>query len=94
MAALVLRDSTAFDVELCQPDEVRAQRLVQGLPPAFPEFSSIVHRCDAMKRVIAMAYKLSRRDVSVLIQGESGTGKELFARAIHASSITLASTLN
>jgi transcriptional regulator with PAS, ATPase and Fis domain len=69
-----------------QADDALA-RLVQGLPPAFPEFSSIIHRCNAMKRVIAMAYKLSRRDVPVLIQGESGTGKELFARAIHASSV-------
>lgn len=69
-----------------QADDALA-RLVQGLPPALPEFSSIVHRCGSMKRVIAMAYKLSRRDVPVLIQGESGTGKELFARAIHASSV-------
>jgi len=69
-----------------QADDALA-RLVQGLPPAMPEFSSIIHRCNPMKRVIAMAYKLSRRDVPVLIQGESGTGKELFARAIHASSV-------
>lgn len=66
-------------------DEALAQ-LVQGLPPAAPEFSSIIHRCGAMKRVIAMAQRLAQRDLPVLIQGESGTGKELFARAIHASS--------
>ncbi len=61
-------------------------RLVQGLPPAAPEFSSIIHRCGAMKRVVAMAQRLAQRDLPVLVQGESGTGKELFARAIHASS--------
>ena len=68
-----------------QADEALA-RLVQGLPPAAPEFASIIHRCNAMKRVVAMAQRLAQRDLPVLIQGESGTGKELFARAIHASS--------
>ena len=68
-----------------QADEALA-RLVQGLPPAAPEFVSIIHRCNAMKRVVAMAQRLAQRDLPVLIQGESGTGKELFARAIHASS--------
>lgn len=68
-----------------QADEVLAQ-LAQGLPPAAPEFSNIIHRCGPMKRVVAMAQRLAQRDLPVLIQGESGTGKELFARAIHASS--------
>lgn len=68
-----------------QADEALAH-LVQGLPPATPEFASIIHRCNAMKRVVAMAQRLAQRDLPVLIQGESGTGKELFARAIHASS--------
>lgn len=68
-----------------EADEALAQ-LVQGLPPAAPEFTSIIYRCDAMKRVVAMAHILAQRDLPVLIQGESGTGKELFARAIHASS--------
>ncbi len=61
-------------------------RLVQGLPPEAPEFDAIIHRCDAMQRVVAMARRLAQRDLPVLIQGESGTGKELFARAIHQSS--------
>ncbi len=65
-------------------DEALA-RLAQGLPPESPEFSSIIHRCTAMKRVVAMAHRLALRDVPVLIQGESGTGKELFARAIHGA---------
>jgi DNA-binding NtrC family response regulator len=68
-----------------QADEALAH-LVQGLPSAAPEFASIIHRCNAMKRVVAMAQRLAQRDLPVLIQGESGTGKELFARAIHASS--------
>lgn len=68
-----------------QADEVLAH-LVQGLPPAASEFANIIHRCNTMKRVVAMAQRLAQRDLPVLIQGESGTGKELFARAIHASS--------
>lgn len=68
-----------------QADETLAH-LIQGLPPAAPEFARIIHRCGAMKRVVAMAQRLAQRDLPVLIQGESGTGKELFARAIHASS--------
>jgi transcriptional regulator with PAS, ATPase and Fis domain len=65
-----------------QADEV-LNRLVQDLPPSSPEFDAIIHRCDSMKRVVAMARRLAARNVPVLIQGESGTGKELFARAIH-----------
>jgi len=61
-------------------------RLMQGLPPESPAFTSIVHRCAAMKRTVAMAHRLALRDIPVLIQGESGTGKELFARAIHQAS--------
>lgn len=61
-------------------------RLMQGIPPESPAFTAIVHRCTAMKRIVAMAHRLALRDVPVLIQGESGTGKELFARAIHQAS--------
>lgn len=68
-----------------QADEALT-RLMQGVPPEAPEFSAIVHRCAAMKRTVAMAYRLALRNVPVLIQGESGTGKELFARAIHQAS--------
>lgn len=60
--------------------------LMQGLPPASPAFTAIVHRCAEMKHTVAKAYRLALRDVPVLIQGESGTGKELFARAIHQAS--------
>jgi transcriptional regulator with PAS, ATPase and Fis domain len=64
------------------------QRLV-SLAYAVPEkseFSSIVHRCNAMKKVVAQAHLISSRNVPVLIEGETGTGKELFARAIHRES--------
>lgn len=60
--------------------------LTTAKPPENSEFKNIIHQCDAMKKVINQAYRLSKFDVPVLILGESGTGKELFARAIHASS--------
>jgi sigma54-dependent transcription regulator len=61
--------------------------LMQGLPPADAAFTRIVHRCNVMKRTVALAHRMALRDVTVLIQGESGTGKELFSRAIHQASV-------
>jgi DNA-binding NtrC family response regulator len=69
------------------PPEDQILRLTQGLPPEVPEFGAIIHRCAAMKKLIAQARRVAEHDVPVLIQGESGTGKELFARAIHASGL-------
>lgn len=54
--------------------------------PERSEFSSIIHRCDAMKQIVAQARLAALRDVPVLIEGETGTGKELFAKAIHKES--------
>jgi DNA-binding NtrC family response regulator len=83
--------SLPFDIaadylpQLVRPDD-EIVSLTQGLPPEVAEFGAIVHRCQAMKRVIAQGRRIAMHDVPVLIQGESGTGKELLARAIHASS--------
>ncbi|MCA9039408.1 MAG: hypothetical protein KDA65_03575, partial [Planctomycetaceae bacterium] len=44
-------------------------RLSQGLPPEAPEFHAIVHRCLAMKQVIAQARRIAPEDVPLLIQG-------------------------
>ena len=49
-------------------------------------FDKIIHRCEAMKRVISRAQRVSVFDVPVMLLGESGTGKELFAEAIHNAS--------
>ena len=73
------------------PDLVRSidndiVMLTQGLPPESPEFDQIIHKCTAMKRLVAKARQIAVHDVPVLLLGESGTGKELFARAIHNSS--------
>ncbi len=78
--------SADYIPDIIKPEDDKILMLTQGLPPESPEYSAIIHRCKAMKRVIAQARRLAIHDVPVLIQGESGTGKELFARAIHTSS--------
>lgn len=51
-----------------------------------PAFDGIIHRCEAMRKVIARAQKVAQFDVPVMLLGETGTGKELFAKAIHYAS--------
>jgi DNA-binding NtrC family response regulator len=84
--------SVPFDISadflpdlLRQPDR-ELERLSAVLPPEAPEFADIVHRGDAMKRVILRARRVAPRSVPVLIEGETGTGKELLSRAIHQAS--------
>ncbi len=78
--------SVEFNPGLDKAADDALTRLMQGLPPESPAFTSIIHKCEAMKRTVAKAHRLALREVPVLIQGESGTGKELFARAIHQAS--------
>lgn len=84
--------SVPFDISADYlPDLLRGPdddlvRLSQGLPPEAPEFSDIIHRCEAMKRLVIKARRAAPRHIPVLLMGESGTGKELLARAIHHSS--------
>jgi DNA-binding NtrC family response regulator len=40
-----------------------------------------------MRIVFAQLRRVSREDVTVLVEGETGTGKELAARAVHAHSV-------
>jgi len=61
-------------------------RLFEGAAPDTSAFDAILHRCAAMREVIARGARLAATSESVLIQGESGTGKEMFARAIHNAS--------
>ena len=52
-------------------------------PAATPE---IVGEAPAMQEVFRAIGRLSRSNITVLINGESGTGKELVARALHRHS--------
>lgn len=78
--------SAEFIPDLLREPDRRLRSLTAGLPPEAPEFSDIIHRSQAMARVIAKARRVAPRSVPVLIEGESGTGKELLARAIHRAS--------
>src|SRR3989339_331363 len=51
------------------------------------EFSNIIGKSEAMKRVLETVKSVSDRDATVLIRGESGTGKEKIAGAIHYHSM-------
>lgn len=46
-------------------------------------FGEIVGDSLELKRVVELARKFSKTELTMLIEGESGTGKELFAQAVH-----------
>ena len=52
-------------------------------------FEHIVGKSDVMKRTVARAKLVAKRDSPVLIYGETGTGKELMAQSIHNGSLFL-----
>lgn len=49
-------------------------------------FENIIGDSELLNETKNIALKLSKTDLTVLIEGESGTGKELFASAIHNNS--------
>jgi transcriptional regulator with PAS, ATPase and Fis domain len=49
-------------------------------------FEDIIGDSELLEDTKKIALKLSKSDLTVLIEGESGTGKELFASAIHNNS--------
>lgn len=50
-------------------------------------FDDIIGKSDVMKRTVARAKLVAKRDSPVLIYGETGTGKELMAQSIHNGSL-------
>ena len=78
--------SAEFIPDLLRKPDEKLEKLTAGLLPEAPEFESIIHRSNVMKRVVAKARLIAPRSVPVLIEGDSGTGKELLARAIHKAS--------
>lgn len=75
--------SAEFLPDMARQKDAYLEGLSAALPPLEPAFEDIIHRCQAMQRLLYKGRKVSIRSVPVLIEGESGTGKELLARAIH-----------
>lgn len=76
-------------LERCRwrPRHVRAAAQDLATPaPQSLALPGMIHRSEAMRRVVEQVHSLCSSDITVLITGESGTGKELVARAIHALS--------
>lgn len=68
--------SRALDLESRRDDWARTDA----------RFGFVVGRSFAMRRVIAAAEKIARKNITVLLAGETGTGKEVMARFVHAAS--------
>lgn len=78
--------SAEFIPDVAKAADQRLAMMCEGFHSESTEFGSIVHRCAAMKTIVAQANMVAARNVPVLIEGETGTGKELLARAIHKES--------
>lgn len=57
-----------------------------GESPSLPPTPEIIGEAPAMQEVFRAIGRLSRSNITVLINGESGTGKELVAHALHRHS--------
>ncbi len=66
-------------------DHRNQQRSSQSQPPK-EETPEIIGEAPAMQEVFRAIGRLSRSNITVLINGESGTGKELVAHALHRHS--------
>ena len=49
-------------------------------------FDDIVGQSEELKRLVTLARRFSRTELTILLEGESGTGKEVLAQAIHNDS--------
>ncbi len=74
-------------VELARRAVAHRRDQEQGSATAEPrEVTEIIGAAPSMQEVFRAIGRLSRSNITVLINGESGTGKELVARALHRHS--------
>ena len=74
-------------VELAQRACELSNEKSQGAKPELEEMPEIIGKAPAMQEVFRAIGRLSRSNITVLINGESGTGKELVAHALHRHSL-------
>jgi transcriptional regulator with PAS, ATPase and Fis domain len=85
-ANLPFEIAAEFVPGLVRQADSELERLAEGTRPEDPSFADIVHRSDAVKRLVERAQQAAPYNAPILIEGESGTGKELLAAAIHRAS--------
>ena len=69
--------------ETIASNEQLKRELIQKGHFAKYTFEDIIGKSEAITRIKEIVKKLSKTDLTILMEGESGTGKELFASAIH-----------
>lgn len=62
---------------------VRAGNMPEAVDQPRDSFGRVLGRSPEMRRLFALAEKLSASPLPLLVEGETGTGKELLAEAIH-----------
>lgn len=81
-----------FDIDEMQEavqkalDQVKEQQRLAAMAPLEHLQTDIIGEAPPMQEVFRAIGRLSRSNISVLINGQSGTGKELVAQALHKHS--------
>ncbi|MEM9192578.1 MAG: sigma 54-interacting transcriptional regulator, partial [Myxococcota bacterium] len=82
---VVSRDNERRSVELAQLQS--RLDLLEGDGDRPIDSQELVGRSAALRSAVAVATRIARSELPVLLEGESGTGKELFARHLHRQSL-------